>query len=461
MKFGAGMGGLLAMLLASGAAAQDVDLLGDTSTGSRWQRPATLTTLAWNPEFPDQPIAPRYQSYRITITDPANFAAEMIAGTEFDGFLCVYEGGFDPNDPLTGLVALDDDDGFGARALITTARGDGPFVAGEHTLVVTGGGTRPAELTSGAFRLQLFGAVLGWGVTAVDQIDKLKSIALSSGRQTVRALSEGVSAAIAEGQAHRDLALSTKGAAEAPPSAVYLWVKMANATTRGDARSLNLPMLQIGADWALSNDVVLGFALAGGDFAATSGATRAAGSQGLVQPYIGWTIGDWRGTASLAYGKIDYDEITTAAGTATAKGEMMAGTLRIARDFTLAQGAVLSPVVSVRSGSVHLSETSGSLAGAGVGETLWFTEATLGAEYQMTFGPGRATITLSADHFDSNAPEGLTTGSFDPLGWSGTLGIGYEAALGDGVILSGLISANGLGTDTRTDQGALTLGWRF
>ena len=88
-------------------------------------------------------------------------------------------------------------------------------------------------------------------------------------------------------------------------------------------------------------------------------------------------------------------------------------------------------------------------------------EARIGATYTRSLGAGTGQISASLDHFDTNAPIGLSSGTFDQTGFSGTIGLGYEAALANGMTLAGTARLGGLGTGTRTGDVGLTFRWAF
>ena len=452
MKFYRQLGSALAIGLAAATAvsAQSVEIQGTTTGAPLWNRPVGM-----GPALSGVGTAVPYASHLITIVDALAFSARVTAFGGADSYLFLYQGAFDALQPLAGLVAANDDSSGSLLSVINST--NGPFAEGEYTIVVTGF----ANSNFGAYTLLLNGAVVGWGLATSEQLAELQGIVAQSGRQTLRVLTGNIASAAREGMASRDISFSTKGAEGLPGKNMFVWAKISNSNATGGGRSLSMPLAQFGADWALDNNLILGFSIAGSDIAASSGEARLSASEVLLQPYLGWTAGDYYGMGSLVLGRIDYDEITTSGGTASAKGDMKAATFEISRDFTLANGGIVSPLAAIRAGSIKLTETGGSLAAAGVDDSVWFNELSLGATYSAMVGPGRASVSLAADYFDTDAPIDLASGSFDQTGWSATFGLGYDATLGNGLVLKGSLSASGLGTDTRNNQGSLTLGWSF
>jgi hypothetical protein len=362
---------------------------------------------------------------------------------------------------LVNLVAADDDSGDawvpGAGiwdALLSGADGE-VTAAGDYTLVVTG----YCCDQQGTYTVYLNGVLVGWGLATAAQLDELRAMAAQSGRQGLRVLTGNVASALAEGQATRALSFSTKGGE--PARDMFLWVRMSNSQSTGDQRGLSMPALQVGADWTVAPGLVAGLSLSGADLHMANSAVSLKGTQLALQPYLGWTHGNWQGSASVVLGRVDYDSLVSTGGTASAKGDLRAATLDVSHAFALPDGASVSPFAALRLGRISLTETAGSLAATGIGTDIWFNEARIGASYARPLGAGIAQVSLSADHFDTNAPISLASGTFDQTGWSGTFGIGYEAAVGNGITVNGTARLGGLGTGTRTGDVAMSFRWAF
>jgi hypothetical protein len=76
-------------------------------------------------------------------------------------------------------------------------------------------------------------------------------------------------------------------------------------------------------------------------------------------------------------------------------------------------------------------------------------------------GQGTVKVTLSADHFGSNAPTNIASGSFGTKGWSGTIGLGYQTDLKNGWQMDASLNASGLGRVQRRVDGAVQLSLAF
>lgn len=434
------------------AVAQTSEITGDTTGGATWFRPY----LDGNPDF-----LLTYTTHLLTILNPAAFSIYVPMANLYDPYIYLYAGAFDPLDPLSNLVAADDDSGDawgpGAGvwdALLTGA--DGLVTEeGAYTLVVTGFCCGD----EGTYTVYLDGIRVGWGLSTSAQLDELRAMAAQSGRQGLRVLTGNIVSALAEGQATRALSFSTKGGE--PASDLFLWVRMSNSQSWGDQRGLSMPALQIGADWTAAPGVVAGLSLSTADLHMANSSVSLTADQMAFQPYLGWTNGNWRGSASVVLGQVDYDRLVSSGGTASAKGELRAATLDIARDIALPAGGTIAPFAALRLGQISLTETAGSLAATGIGTDIWFNEARIGATYTRALGAGTGQISASLDHFDTNAPISLASGTFDQTGFSGTIGLGYEAALANGVTLAGTARLGGLGTGTRTGDVGLTFRWAF
>jgi hypothetical protein len=430
-------------------AAQAVTITGDTTGGPTWNRP-----VGAGPSLSDFGTNTPYNAQQITITDAAGFSAAITSG--FDSYLHLYLGDFNPADQLTNLEAGDDDRGPGEDALLGAS-----LTNGRYTIVVSGFDNGDF----GSYTLLLNGVVIVWGLGTRDQIDELRSAIAQSGRQTLRALATNTSvAAQASLQAQDDESTSTVTSTMSADSnlagRMNVWGKLSNTHGIG-ARDLRLPTLQLGADYAITPDMVAGLAIARGSIKSSTTGLSVSGKQTIVQPYLGWRNGDLRGAASLSFGRISYDTITTTAGTASAKGTLRGFSADIAKDYAIGGGRTISPFASLNIGQIKLKDTTGTLAAAGIPDSVRFREVRLGTTFAMAMGAGVGKLTVSADHFGTNAPIAISSGTFDEKGWSGTIGLGYQAKMASGWTIDAELNAGGIGSDTRQVQGGLKVGLKF
>ena len=92
--------------LAGTSLAGDLEFRGDTTDGSRFNRPFSLTLLS---SFADD--VP-YEATQIGVSSDGAYdvlSDQTSLGSRWDGFLLVYQGAFEPSFPLENLIALNDD----------------------------------------------------------------------------------------------------------------------------------------------------------------------------------------------------------------------------------------------------------------------------------------------------------------------------------------------------------------
>ena len=193
---------LFAVILSSAAAAwadSGATFYGDTTLGNTFNRPASLSalsTIGTNVRYSAQPFFPN---------SDANCLIHSVQEGDFDGYLLLYQGSFDPTSPLDNLIYLDDDGTLGIGSseipadpadlsvplsfssdyvLVTTGYGNSSFgtftnhieCANPATRIIAGNGTLPtydgrvAEVQNGRFQIYVswrdFSSTTGFG-TAV------------------------------------------------------------------------------------------------------------------------------------------------------------------------------------------------------------------------------------------------------------------------------------------------------
>lgn len=405
---------------------------GDTTGEPGWNRPVGTGGLS----FTGTNVP--YEAIQIRITDAAAFFA-TIASASYDTYLHLYLGDFDPSAQHTNLVAGDDDGGAGLFSSITTAA-DGPFTEDQYTVVVSGF----SNSSFGTYLLELGGALLGWGPSVEEQIEELKAVLEQGGRQTLLALAANVNRATGQSFVSRNASGFTKDG-----RSVVSWVKMAGIKSEHDSRSFQGTLTQVGADVALQPNLIAGAAVGFGGLAVNGTDLNYDGKQVLFQPYIGWSQNAWNGSASLVLGKIDYGTITTLSGAAAAEGQLLGINAEVARDMVLEDGTVVSLFTGVHAGRVKLNATSGTLAGAGLSDSVRFNETSLGVRVSKNFTDGLLSVGFSADQSSSNASNMLYSGSYDTSGWSGSTEISYRHHINDKAMLDAYVAAGGLGRDNR------------
>lgn len=443
---------LAAMLFATGAVAQQTpDYVGDTTGGPTFDRPQDPNECCYR--------APTtaYEAVQIRVTEALSFAAQINRVTaNFDTFLYLYLGEFDPANPA-GFVAANDDFGFSTSVSQISSAADGPIAEGNYTLVATGW----VGNDFGVYNLYLTDAVLGWGPLVSEQLDEVKAALSLSGRQVLRLSTGLVDEAVTDSFATRaqsNVPLVSRGAVPRDTGLAYVWVEGQYSYGSGNDRSSRAPLAQVGVDYAIRDDLILGVALGHADLSVDAPGLSLEGSETFVQPYLGWSSGPWDASASLSFGTIKYDEITSTSGVASAEGELIALHGRVSRRYDLGDGLSLAPFAAVSAARIKLDTTSGTLAGTGLDDSVEFQELRLGGVLTETIGQGTLSVGLSADYFDSDAPVALFSGNLDETGWSGTFEMDYARRLSGGLDLNAGISASGLGSDMTVLKASLGLG---
>ena len=100
-------------ILSAPATADTIAVSGDTTGSPTYNRPVSTTSLS------GVGTAVAYDTYTFNVSAAGSYA--FAAVSDFDNFLALYQGTFDPTSALTNLVAVDDDSGVGNNALLTNA----------------------------------------------------------------------------------------------------------------------------------------------------------------------------------------------------------------------------------------------------------------------------------------------------------------------------------------------------
>lgn len=152
--------GTIALLVAaSGAMAQDAIWSGDTTDGPTMQRPLSFTGLSGFATASPYEVTPFFVSVGGEYVFEADY--RDAAGGSWDGYILVYSGSFDAGNPLSNLIA-GDDDYLGAFSVLsgeTTGGLQGSRIALGESSNFGGAGTG-LNLTAGE---QYFAVVLGFG----------------------------------------------------------------------------------------------------------------------------------------------------------------------------------------------------------------------------------------------------------------------------------------------------------
>jgi hypothetical protein len=158
MKFAA-VGTIALLVAASGAVAQDAIWTGDTTGGPTMQRPVSFTLLSGFATATPYEVTPFFVSVGGQYVFEADY--RNAAGGSWDGYILVYSGSFDAGNPLSNLIAGDDDylGSFTVLPGATTGGLQGSRIALGDGSNFGGSGTG-LNLTAGE---QYFAVVLGFG----------------------------------------------------------------------------------------------------------------------------------------------------------------------------------------------------------------------------------------------------------------------------------------------------------
>lgn len=136
---------------ASTASAATLEIMGDTTGGTTWNRPFTFSDLSLIG------TATPLQAIEFVVDTSGDYDFEILtAGDDFDTVLHLYDdNGFDPLDQFTGLQALDDDGGDLILSALSAGAGDNTsLIAGVIYTIVVSGFT---NIDFGTFTLQIDG----------------------------------------------------------------------------------------------------------------------------------------------------------------------------------------------------------------------------------------------------------------------------------------------------------------
>lgn len=138
--------------LSVGAQAANLFWSGDTTGGPTFNRPVSLTGLSGV----GTAVAYQVQVFHVTVSGDYEFEAH--ADTLWDTYILLYEGGFDPNSPLTNIIGGDDDFG-GSFTMLTNNGGVGAGI-GSSKLDTPVNGFGAMSLTAG---VNYYAVVTGFG----------------------------------------------------------------------------------------------------------------------------------------------------------------------------------------------------------------------------------------------------------------------------------------------------------
>jgi hypothetical protein len=242
---------------------------------------------------------------------------------------------------------------------------------------------------------------------------------------------------------------------------VFAWVEFTGFRAEDDSndRDYSGRGIQIGADMAVSPDMVVGLSFGAQDLDSSVGAFDQDGILRFVQPYLAYRSGAWSAEASFLYGHGDFDQ-TSSAGTGEAETRLHAATFTGGYDLALDAGLTVTPMIGLVHGLEKVEGVSGTLEDTDA-VFVRFTEASLGAELSQSISGGEVFVGLHADWLDTSSDTALVSDLLIDDGWTGRVAVGVAAEIGHGLDLDTSIEVSGLGGDLRQTSGSIRFAFRF
>jgi hypothetical protein len=242
---------------------------------------------------------------------------------------------------------------------------------------------------------------------------------------------------------------------------VYAWVDLTGfrADDSDADRRYSGGGIHLGADVALSEDMIVGLSFGTQEVSADVGAFTQDGTFRFLQPYFAYRADRWSGEGSLIYGRGSLEQ-TSQAGDGKGDTALAAFTFVGGYDFDLAGGAVVTPTFGFVRGRETLEGKTGTLQDAGK-ETVNFTEASLGVELAHMTDFAELTAGVHADWQKTSSDTQLVSDLLVDDGWSGRLDLGVSKGLSNGFEIDSSISLSGLGSDLRQVSGAVRIAYNF
>ncbi len=242
---------------------------------------------------------------------------------------------------------------------------------------------------------------------------------------------------------------------------LYTWIDLTGfrAEDNDADRTYSGQGLQVGADLAITPDMVLGLSIGVQDLSSSVGTVRHEGVLRFVQPYLAYRSGAWAGEASLIYGEGTFDQ-SALGGEGSGETYLSAFTFNGGYSIEMNPALTLTPSLGFVRGSEHIRGVSGTLDGTGT-ETVTFTQVSLGAEVRQTMSRGEIFGGLYADWLETSSDTRLVSDMLVDDGWTGRLALGAATQIADGVTLEASVEFGGLGGDLRNTSGGLSLAYQF
>jgi len=242
---------------------------------------------------------------------------------------------------------------------------------------------------------------------------------------------------------------------------LYTWVDLGGFRSEDPeaGRAYNGRGFQVGADIALSADMVVGLSFGLQDLDASVGTFDQDGTLRFVQPYFAYRAGAWCGEASLTYGLGSYNQ-TSVGGDGDGKTRLTAVAFTGSYDQALTDGIVVTPTLGLLHGLEKVEGTSGTLAGTST-ETVRFTKVSFGTEISRSFAGGKVFGGVHADWLNTSSNTALVSDLLVDDGWTGRVELGVSTRLSNGLELDTSVELSGLGGDLQQTTGELRIAFRF
>lgn len=241
--------------------------------------------------------------------------------------------------------------------------------------------------------------------------------------------------------------------------ALYGWAEITGFHASDDAsdRSLRGYGLQIGADMALSPNMVLGLSIGASNTDTDVAGTLIDGTLIYLQPYLAYREGPWSAEATFLYGRGDFEQ-TGVGGDGTGETELYAVTANGAYDVALSPGFVLSPTLGLVYGREEVTGTGGVVTGM---SEVDFYQVSAGARLTRSFDGGELFGGLHVDYQEVDSDTVLTGDIILNDGATGRIELGGSWALGRGLGLDTSLEIGGIGGDLTETSGALRVNFTF
>lgn len=413
----------------------------------------------------------RHEAHTITVMQGSTYRFETVSPTLFDTYLVLYQGAFNPGNPLQNAIEADDDGGAGLLSMITR-----PLTSGSYVIVVTGW----SATAFGAYTLEIECLTNCFDLETLRE--ELKIQAAAQGVVLSKAQSRSIIQNLENRFADQGSDISPllgygetimPTAADIVAQRWAVWGDVSGSILDGDT-GVDISGHQLrqhfGFDYALNNNVIVGLSFGLSQFNTDAGSAEFIdGNSYFVQPYIGVSANGWLATLQAGYTFTDYDAFDlnpSASDAMSAKGDRVTVSASLSRTIDFDSVFSLTPEVRAIYGHEVLSDidgTSGSLADET--SNFFFTSASVELAHTLISeaGFGKAYLRAGVEYVETNgdgSSAALST-EYHSESVSGSLAAGLQYNMVNGFNVSGEVKSGGLGSDIANYGANLRLGYSF